>query len=212
MLHFLFSKSQTISDVDFSINNKQIYISYVLSGIPKYPIYSYDFCIKVSRKNNPEIITPITISGDTKEVKTNGNKLIIWDVFSDVEYLEGDFKIEVYVCNKNSITIEKPYTPIKIKQPKGNHKSFLGPILLVSLGAGSKFYSESNYKSYLSATTQSEMDSYYKKANTFNKAFVVSAGTGIVWGLIKMISNKKPSYSKLKFNGSSIAYTINTRR
>jgi hypothetical protein len=211
MFLFSFSSSQEISNVDFSINNKKIYTSFTVQGIEKSPTFSYDFCIKVLRKNNPEIIIPVSISGDIKGITTNGNKLIIWDVLSDIEFLEGEFKVEVYICNKNLIPIQQTYTPSKFK-PAKKSKNFLAPILLVGLGAGSKFYSSSSYKSYLAATTQNDMDRYYNTANTFNKVFVVTAGTGILWGLVKLMSKGKPSYTKLNFSGSSLVYTINQKK
>jgi hypothetical protein len=39
-----------------------------------------------------------------------------------------------------------------------------------------------------------------------------TAGTGIIWGLVKLMSKGKPSYTKLNFTGSSLVYTINQKK
>jgi len=67
----LFSKSQELSNTDFSVNYKKVIVSFSISGIQNSSIYSYDVCLKVLRKNNPETITPINMYGDTKGITTN---------------------------------------------------------------------------------------------------------------------------------------------
>ena len=203
--------AQNIASVDYSINNKEFYVSFIVSDLEPMPKYSYDFCIKVIRKDNPEIITPKAITGDVFNISQNGKKLIIWDVLKDVEYLEGEYKVEVYVCNKKPISAPFTFEQKNKVSKKSSNPGYIYPLVLIGLGGVAKLVSESNYSKYLSATSQVQMDKYYNSANLFNKTFVVSAGVGLLWTTIKLMTNKKPNLvtsNKLQFNQSGIVYTL----
>jgi hypothetical protein len=73
-------------------------------------------------------------------------------------------------------------------------------IVSAGLAIGSKLYSDAQYKNYLNATSQSEIDDYYTKANISNKIALVSGGLSsaihlydIIWALSKGGKNKKES-------------------
>jgi hypothetical protein len=73
-------------------------------------------------------------------------------------------------------------------------------IVSTGLAIGSKLYSDAQYKNYLNATSQSEIDDYYTKANISNKIALVSGGLSsaihlydIIWALSKGGKNKKES-------------------
>lgn len=53
---------------------------------------------------------------------------------------------------------------------------------LIGIGVGFKFWSNFQYDKYHNASSQTEMDSYFKKANNFNKAFYyISDAAAIIW-------------------------------
>jgi hypothetical protein len=205
------TKAQNIGSVDYSVNNNEFYVSFIVSNLESTPKYSYDFCLKIIRKDSPEIIPAKTITGNIFNISQNGKYLIIWDVLKDVEYLEGEYKVEVSLCNKKPIS--DPFR-FEEKSKVSNKSSKLGysfPLVLIGISGAAKLLSQSNYSKYLSATSQVQMDKYYNSANLLNKTFVVTAGVGLLWTTVKLISHKKPNLvtsNKLKFKQSGIVYTL----
>lgn len=65
-----------------------------------------------------------------------------------------------------------------------------------SIGIGTKYYSNTQYKNYLGATNQTDIDKYYSNANIFHKIAIVSGGISasiyiydIIWAFSKGCKN-----------------------
>ena len=58
---------------------------------------------------------------------------------------------------------------------------------LIAGGVACKFFSDYQYKNYHNATLQSEMDSYYKSANQYNKLYYVLTASGIIYWIYDII-------------------------
>jgi hypothetical protein len=214
----------SISNVDFFLQNKKMQIRFEIDRINTNPDYSYSFCIKVIKKNSLEIINPKNISGDISNVSSNGSKTIDWDILKDVKYLDGEFIVEVYVCDQKPIIKSTIYNQPEIKytpnavQPNFQNKqqgSLSSPFFMLLLGGGSKLYSNSLYKKYESSTNQVDIDKFYNSANVFNKAAVVSTGVGVIWAIIKLSSpnkNKSLSMKNDGFNSIGFSYTLNDKK
>lgn len=97
---------------------------------------------------------------------------------------------------------------------------------LIGAGIGFKAWSISEYKAYHSSIIQSDIDEHYDKASSFNTAFYISVGAGVlIWAtdilLVanKGFNNKKAQkawkqnhlgvYYNHEFNASGLSYTIN---
>jgi hypothetical protein len=97
---------------------------------------------------------------------------------------------------------------------------------LIGGGIGLKFYSNSEYKKYHSATEQSAMDNHYKKANHSNQAFygcLIVGGaiwiSNIIWVASTGAKNAKAAKAYRKshlgayydpdFKATGLSYTIN---
>lgn len=97
---------------------------------------------------------------------------------------------------------------------------------LIGAGIGFKAWSISEYKAYHSSIIQSDIDEHYDKASSFNTAFYISVGAGVlIWvGDILLVANKGFSNKKAQkawkqnhlgvyynheFNASGLSYTIN---
>lgn len=112
----------------------------------------------------------------------------------------------------------------------GGAKSGLSTTLwtygFIGAGIGCKLWSNSEYKAYHLANTQTDMDTHYELANGLNQAFYVSVGTGVViwlydiiWVAKKGSENKKAQkawkqnhlgvYYNPEMNASGLSYTIN---
>lgn len=68
------------------------------------------------------------------------------------------------------------------------------------VGIGSKYYSNKQYRSYLDATNQTDIDTYYSNANILNKIAIISGGVSvsiylydIIWAFSKGCKNIKDS-------------------
>lgn len=97
---------------------------------------------------------------------------------------------------------------------------------LIGAGVGLKFYSNSEYKKYHSATEQTAMDEHYQAANYSNQAFYACVGTGaliwlydIIWVWKTGAENTKAAkayknshlgvYYQPDLNATGLSYTIN---
>jgi uncharacterized protein (TIGR02145 family) len=88
-------KSQSISNLDYTVKGKNIEITYDLLGA-KGPLNIEVFY----SKSNTDFIGPLKqVSGAVGKNQTNGiGKIIIWDVLSEVDKLRGDLKFKL-ACN-----------------------------------------------------------------------------------------------------------------
>jgi hypothetical protein len=93
-LTFIFGQSP-IRDVDWDINeDNEMVITYDLS--PENLEDVYKISVSVTYDGGRNWFSPRSIRGDLgKQKKGYRNKEIIWDIFSDVDELEGDVDVEV---------------------------------------------------------------------------------------------------------------------
>ena len=97
--------SQTIENVDFKVESKNILISYDLSLTdPNNAVNIY----LVFKDQQGKVLIPKTISGDILKVKKGEGKRILWDVLADGIVLSGKHKAIV------SIEIPAPLNSVKI--------------------------------------------------------------------------------------------------
>jgi hypothetical protein len=83
---------------------------------------------------------------------------------------------------------------------------------LIALSVGSKLYSDYEYKNYLEATIQTEMDDHYLWANYSNKTYIVAGGiaaliwiSDVIWVANQGFKNKKSA----KLFKENIAFQYN---
>ena len=99
---FSFSYSQnTISRVDFEIVNNdkvEMFIYYTLT--PEDPKDFYFIDLKISSDSGDNWFSPKSIRGDIDSQSGYGKRKIIWDIFSDIEELEGDIRVKVIATKK----------------------------------------------------------------------------------------------------------------
>lgn len=90
---------------------------------------------------------------------------------------------------------------LKVTYGKKGWGRFTCFLLSSGLAIGSKLYSDAQYKSYLGATSQADIDKYYNNANISHKIALISGGISatiylydIIWVISKGVKNLK--YSK----------------
>lgn len=89
---------------------------------------------------------------------------------------------------------------LKVTYGKKGWKNFTYFLLSTGIAIGSKSYSNAQYKSYLGATSQADIDKYYNNANISHKIALISGGISasiylydIIWVLSKGYKNLKDS-------------------
>lgn len=105
MCHHSFS--QRIENVDFSINDNKLIVTYELVACHDK---AYD--IKLFCREGSKYFEAINISGDTRKQSCGGFKTIIWDVLSDRTDLKGSIQIEVKIGQSYSTKVKVPRTPL----------------------------------------------------------------------------------------------------
>ena len=89
---------------------------------------------------------------------------------------------------------------IKVSYGKKGWGRLTNFILSTGLAIGSKLYSDAQYQNYLGATNQTDIDKYYKNANTSHKVYLVSGALSasiylydIIWAISQGSKNQKQS-------------------
>jgi uncharacterized protein (TIGR02145 family) len=94
--------SQSIENVDFRAEGKSIVVTYDFL----HPKADTSVNIELQFKDQQgSVITPKTISGDLKDVKTGLAKRIVWNVITDEVILSGKYKAELKIIQYNSVKI-----------------------------------------------------------------------------------------------------------
>ncbi|HOD88966.1 MAG TPA: hypothetical protein PKN53_08195 [Bacteroidales bacterium] len=89
----LFVFSQSIKNVHSEIKGNQVIVYYSVLGLRYFQTLKTS--LYVSMDGGKTYLGPLkAVSGDL-EIITNGNKQIVWDVFKDVDKLEGDIVFDV---------------------------------------------------------------------------------------------------------------------
>jgi len=106
---------EIISAVDFYVNdNNEMIISYSFN--PENNSEKYKIKISVT-DNGTDWFSPKSVEGDIGIVKESGSKTVTWDIFSDLDELEGDIVVDVSA--KLSRSLRKILTtPSKSKTEK----------------------------------------------------------------------------------------------
>ncbi len=155
----------------------------------------YDIKIKFIDENNGEIY-PVSIIGDITKVNCGNGKKIEWDVLKDKSELKGKIRAIVEISKKYSTKVKGgPSNAFLSMLLPGlgewgvmKEKSVF-PLYVTGAFLGSLYFAfstkiESNkfYDQYRQATTQFEMDTYYKNANDKYQTYQFFLGlAGTIW-------------------------------
>lgn len=184
------SYSQQIENVDFTVKDNVVVVTYDLVNCPSRE--SYDIELKIISDNT---IKPNSITGDLKKVSAGKNKKIEWNVLDDKSDLKGQIQV--------ILEIEHAYSTKIIGGPSNAVFSMLLPGLgdhfvnkeskswyyISALYLGTAYYAYSNkvqsdefYAQYHSSTTQSEIEAAYKSANDKYHNYQLLLGVaGTIW-------------------------------
>lgn len=216
---FLFSftsRGQEIENVDFSVEGSTIVVTYDLVNCPDKSFYNLELWF-IDRKEKS--IIPISVEGDLKRVYPGKGKKIIWRYTSDIENLETDISAVVKIVESFSTKIKGgPENAILSMILPGWGDRYVNKVkksspLLVSLSylglAGYGFYqktqSDTYYKAYKAAITQSQMDEQYNLASEANQTFLLCAGgAALIWvfDVISVISKGSKNAKEIKQKNS----------
>jgi len=102
--------SQSIENVDFTLNDDYIRVTYNLTNCPETMRYDVELSFM---KSNGEIIRAYNVKGEVKNVVPGSFKQIQWFYKNEIEDYEGDLKAIVKVVNsypyvEKPVIVEKP--------------------------------------------------------------------------------------------------------
>ncbi len=183
--------SQEIENVDFTVKDNVVVITYDLVNCPSSE--SYDIELKIISDNNA--IKPNSITGDIKKVSAGKNKQIEWNVLNDKTDLKGQIQVMVEITHTYSTkVIGGPSNAVFSMLLPGLGDHFVNKeskswyyISAVYLGTAyfaysNKVQSDKFYAQYHSATTQSEIEAAYKSANDKYHNYQLLLGVaGTIW-------------------------------
>ena len=184
------TKAQEIKNIDFTVKNNVITVTYDLVNCPRKEKYD----VKLEIKLNGTSYFPKTITGDLKKIEEGKNKEIQWDVLKDKTELKGSLQAEIAILQTYSTEINGGPSNVFLSMLlpglgniQVNKYLQINPIFpwyytsLAFLGAAAygyhtKIQSDNYYSLYHSATTQTAMDENYKLANDNYQVFQAMIG------------------------------------
>ena len=199
-----------ITNVDFQVNNNKIYVTYDIENYS--PIEKFIVNLTFINDIGEEFI-PISTTG-TSNVEITGGKQrkIVWDVLKDSVDVYGSLKARVYIEKVKqkpgnmsmalySLVVpglgDKYVVNAKLLTIKPIYKT-ISAYGLVVYGLIQKSKANTYYSDYNDAIVQSDINSYYDKANSARHQFIIATGIGaaiwltdVGWVLYKGSKNKK---------------------
>ena len=189
--------TQQIENVDFTVTDNFIIVTYDLTNCPSRK--TYDIKLKIVSDNGT--IIPTTITGDIFKVNQGNNKNIKWDVLSDNIEIKGNIQAIVEISKTYSTEIvggpSNAFlsmvwpgwgTRFVLYKKKEDERTLIPNYIMCSYGVAliygylSKVKSDEAYSKYHSATDQGEMNDFYKTANEENKNFQIALGVAsAIW-------------------------------
>jgi hypothetical protein len=130
LIHFSFSYGQNVvQNVDWDINDdNEMVITYTLN--PENPGDVYKISVSITSDGGRSWFSPGSIEGDLGRQKGYGSKQITWDIFDDVDELEGDVDVEVVAKLHRTIRNRLTFTTKeKNKKIGGINFYIFGPII-----------------------------------------------------------------------------------
>ena len=127
-----------------------------------------------------------------KNQKPGSNKEIVWDVLSERDHLKGDIIIKIEAAQTTK-TYKSSFLPVFVPgarmnyYPGGPTNGAIKAFVFYGLIGSSVYFklaSNKQYDLYHKATTQEEMDAYYKKADANYQMFQgVLYTAACIWAL-----------------------------
>ncbi len=229
--NFIFS--QKVENVSFDVINNKIVVNYDITTCPENE--NYDLIVKFLDENNKTIF-PKSVSGDLNNISCGIGKTIVWEVLNDQDELSGNLKAYVNIIKRHKTKIEGgPENAFLSLLVPGlgdkmvninNSQTLVKPYFItivtygaVGYGLFSRLQSKKFYDKYHKATTQTQMDDYYKQANDNNHNFITYTSIGasiwlcdIIFVAIKGSRNRKNQlmYSSV-YTPNKLYFTCNDK-
>jgi hypothetical protein len=172
--------AQSISNVDWSYIGSGIEIQYDLNDCRPDQYYN----VKVHFESADGSVYPKSLSGDLFRVSCGRRKSILWDISSDIDKLEGNYRAVVKLEKKRiwgrNAALPSVFIPglgdyLLVKSGKAQRIKPWGITLsalgLIGAGIYTRMEADRQYSTYLSDGSETAL-STYNKANTLHKASI----------------------------------------
>jgi hypothetical protein len=198
------------TNIDFFLVGEKIQVTYDLVKSKSTESFEVKLVFKV---DNSELIIPNALDGDVGTgIKGGKGKVIYWDVFRDVDGIEGDIIPHLEIVNVDRTYGGPTNALLSVPIPGlgdyyvANHKEMMfKPYIktalaygLVGVGVMQMMSAQKSYDDYLASTDPTEWNDLYDKANSAQTPAAVLIGAGaaiwlydIVWVAVKGSKNMK---------------------
>lgn len=210
--------AQEVQNVDFTFLNNSFVITYDLIDCKNN--YTYDVKLKMEGKVSG-FYYPINTSGELTNLICGNGKKITWSPLSEGKQINEDVRFIVSIIKSNKIPDNGPINAIKsVFIPGLGGLSVQKTKLPLLITTGFIFsgiqairynaITNSNYANYLNASTQNDMNDFYKSAqdaqNKTNVYLGIAASlwaTDIIYTIIKGSINKHKQLKRQPLIGSN---------
>ena len=182
--------AQSISNVDWSYIGSGIEIQYDLNDCRADQYYN----VKVYFEAAEGVVHPKTLSGDLFRVSCGRRKSILWDISSDIQQLEGNYRAVVKLEKKRiwgrnaalaSLVIPGLGDQLLVKSGKTQRikpwKITLTALGLLGAGIATRLEADRQYNFYLNDGSESGLNTYSNANNLHKVSMGLCTLGGSIW-------------------------------
>ncbi len=173
--------AQDATNIEVQTTSEKLIVTYDLVGSSTAV---YDVVLEF-QKENFEIITPKSVNGDIGKVKAGEDKVIVWDVYKDVDGLSGNLnpKIKVSEVLPDPKKVKPQPTPTP---PSPKSKSPIVDVLMDKIGSGSKKRNKTYRVGYKIALGSSRVDATLA-SEAYKRKFSWEVGPVFRWNIHRRV-------------------------
>jgi len=173
--------AQDATNIEVKTTDDKLIVTYDLIGSTSAV---YDVSLQFQKENN-EVIVPKALNGDVGKVRAGEDKVILWDVYKDVDGLSGNLNPQIFV--KEMVPNEKKVKPQPTPTPPAPKKqSPIVDVLVDKFGKNTKKRNKTYRVGYKIALGSSAVDA---SANgvSFKKKFSWEVGPVFRWNIHRRV-------------------------
>jgi hypothetical protein len=182
--------AQSVSNADWSYIGSGIEIQYDLNDCRPDQYYN----VKVYFESENGVVHPKTVTGDLYKVSCGRRKTILWDISSDIQQLEGNYRVVVKLEKKRiwgsnaalaSIVIPGLGDHLLLNSGKTQRikpwKITIAALGLLGAGIAARLEADKQYDLYLNDGSETALGTYSKANNLHKISMGLFTLGGSIW-------------------------------
>lgn len=173
--------AQDATNIEVKTTDDKLIVTYDLVGSSATV---YDVVLQFQKENN-EVIVPKALNGDVGKVKAGEDKVIVWDVYKDVDGLSGNLNPQIFV--KEMVPDQKKVKPQPTPTPPSpKQQRPIVDVLVDKMGGNSKKRNKTTRFGYKVGLGSSNVDATLS-SQAYKKKFSWELGPVFRWNIHRRV-------------------------